>query len=91
VAERGRRRAPRRRALPAPPHLDRIAWRVLADLCRPDGEFSRLPPEHLAGLIGLRLAEEAERERVPLEALADAFDLALREFTGAGRRPPADA
>ena len=91
MAERGRRRVPGRRASPAQPHLDRIAWRVLADLCRPDGAFSRLPPEHLARLIGLRLAEEAERERMPLEALADAFDRALREFTGAGRVRPTEA
>jgi hypothetical protein len=71
--------------------LDGIAWRVLSDLCRPGGELATLPPEGLERLIALRLAEEAQRAGVPLEALADAFGRAMVELTGADRppRPPA--
>ncbi|MGH2351850.1 MAG: hypothetical protein ACRDJN_09595 [Chloroflexota bacterium] len=69
--------------------LDGIAWRVLSDLCRPGGEFATYPPDALQRLIGLRLAKEATRAAVPPAALAEAFERALREFTGADR-PPRD-
>jgi hypothetical protein len=72
---------------PAEVDLDGIAWRVLSDLCRPGGELATLPPEGLERLIGLRLAEEAHRAGVPLEALADAFGRAMAELTGADRPP----
>jgi hypothetical protein len=70
--------------------LDGIAWRVLSDLCRPGGELATLSPAGLERLLGLRLAEEAQRAGVPLEALADAFGRAMAELTGADRppRPP---
>jgi hypothetical protein len=76
---------PRRRESP----LDDTAWRVLSDLLTPDGAFATLPPAGLQELIALRLAREAERTGLPLPDLAAAFERALADFSGAGRRPPA--
>jgi hypothetical protein len=69
---------------------ERIAWAVLADLCRPGGEFATYPPRQLEELIALRLAREADEHSVPPDTLAAAFGRALREFTGADR-PARDA
>ncbi len=69
--------------------IDRIAWRVLSDLCRPEGEFATMAPEGLQQLIGLRLMEEARRAAVSPDDLASAFTRAMGELTGAGRAPGA--
>jgi hypothetical protein len=95
VADAGRRPesepepAPNRAPAPQPrPDADQIAWRVLADLCRPDGAFSRFAPHELQQVIGLRLAEEATRHGVPVEALAAAFERALHELLPRPAPPP---
>ena len=67
--------------------VDGIAWRVLSDLCRPEGEFATMAPEGLQQLIGLRLMEEARRAAVSPDVLAAAFARAMGELTGAGRPP----
>jgi len=64
--------------------LEGIAWRVLSDLCRPEGEFATMSPEGLQQLIGLRLMEEAQRAAVSPDALASAFTRAMGELTGSG-------
>jgi hypothetical protein len=76
--------------VPGDTDLDGIAWRMLSDLCRPGGEFATLPPEGLQRLIGLRLQQEASRVGVAPEALAEAFNRAMVELTGAGRPPRPD-
>jgi hypothetical protein len=70
--------------------LEQIAWRVLADLCRPDGAFATYEPDALRGLIAWRLAEEARRASVSLEALTQVFEQATCELTGSSTRhaPP---
>jgi hypothetical protein len=73
--------------VPGDADLDAIAWRMLSDLCRPGGEFATLPPDGLQRLIGLRLQQEATRVGVAPEALAEAFNRAMAELTGAGRPP----
>jgi hypothetical protein len=72
--------------------VDQIAWRILHDLCRPGGELATLSPEGLERLIGMRLIHEASRAVVPVESLAEAFNRAMGELTGAGRpsKPVAD-
>lgn len=67
--------------------IDRIAWSVLSDLCRPEGEFATMAPEGLQQLIRLRLMEEARRAAVSPDILAAAFTRAIGELTGAGRTP----
>jgi hypothetical protein len=77
----------RRRPARDGPDLDGIAWRVLSDLLTPDGAFATLPPDGLQHMIQLRLEEEAARHAVSLEALGLAFERAMLDLTGAGRRP----
>ncbi len=60
---------------------------MLSDLLRPDGAFAGYAPDGLRRLIDLRLDREAKGSSLAPEALAEAFERALRELTGADRPP----
>ncbi len=62
--------------------LDDTAWKVVSDLCTPDGVFASLPPEGLQQLIQARLEREAKRLDVPLAVLVRAFERAVVDLTG---------
>jgi hypothetical protein len=67
--------------------LDRVAWSILGDLFRTHDVASGLETAGFKRLIELRIVAEARRAHVPPDALAQAFERAIRELTGADRLP----
>ena len=65
--------------------LDRVAWSILGDLFRTHDVASGLETAGFSRLIELRIAEEARRAHIPADALAEAFERAVHELTGADR------
>jgi hypothetical protein len=68
--------------------LEKVAWQVLSDLFTPDTGFGTLDPDGFQTLVELRLEREAKRLDVPVSELAQAFEKAMMDLTGARRKPP---